>query len=91
MTNQAQTVMPHLDKQKGGTPPAFWWKLWLYTNYDCNLHCAYCSAKSTPTAPRRVLRLANICRLAADLNRLPADIAPFTRRCLQKIKKLNIM
>lgn len=30
-------------------------------------------------------------RLAADLNRLPADIAPFTRRCLQKMKKLNIM
>ncbi len=30
-------------------------------------------------------------RLAADLNRLPADIAPFTRRCLQKMKKLNII
>lgn len=35
--------------------------------------------------------VADFQRLAADLDRLPADIAPFTRRCLQKIKKANIM
>ena len=27
------------------------WKLWLYTNYDCNLRCFYCVAKSGPNAP----------------------------------------
>jgi MoaA/NifB/PqqE/SkfB family radical SAM enzyme len=39
------------------------WKLWLYTNYDCNLRCSYCVAKSSPNAPRRALGLANVQRL----------------------------
>ncbi len=30
-------------------------KLWIYTNYDCNLKCAYCSVESSPAAPRRAL------------------------------------
>lgn len=45
------------------TYPSFPWKLWLYTNYDCNLHCSYCVAKSSPNAPRRMLGLANVKRL----------------------------
>jgi MoaA/NifB/PqqE/SkfB family radical SAM enzyme len=51
--------------------PAFLWKLWMYTNYDCNLKCSYCVAKSSPNAPRRALGLANVKRLvdeAADLS-----------------------
>jgi len=32
-------------------------KLWIYTNYDCNLTCTYCVAKSSPNAPRRALSL----------------------------------
>src|SRR5512141_2199211 len=32
-------------------------KLWIYTNYDCNLSCAYCLAESGLTAPRRALSL----------------------------------
>ncbi len=51
------------------TPP-FLWKLWIYTNYDCNLRCSYCVAKSSPNAPRRALGLDNVKRLvdeAADL------------------------
>jgi uncharacterized Fe-S cluster-containing radical SAM superfamily protein len=35
-------------------------RLWLYTNFDCNLACDYCCAESSPTAPAR---------------RLPADFA----------------
>lgn len=32
-------------------------RLWLYTNYDCNLHCDYCCVVSGPTAdPRRLPR-----------------------------------
>jgi len=38
---------------------AFPWKLWIYTNYDCNLRCTYCVAKSSPNAPRRAIGLAN--------------------------------
>lgn len=47
-------------------PPAFQWKLWLYTNYDCNLRCSYCVAKSSPNAPRRALGLANVRRLVDE-------------------------
>jgi MoaA/NifB/PqqE/SkfB family radical SAM enzyme len=48
------------------TTPAFLWKLWLYTNYDCNLRCSYCVAKSSPNAPRRSLGLANVCQLVDE-------------------------
>jgi MoaA/NifB/PqqE/SkfB family radical SAM enzyme len=41
-------------------------KLWLYTNFDCNLTCSYCVTKSTPMAPRRVLGLANVRRLVDE-------------------------
>jgi MoaA/NifB/PqqE/SkfB family radical SAM enzyme len=46
--------------------PAPQWKLWLYTNYDCNLRCSYCLAKSTPKAPRRALGLATMQRLVDE-------------------------
>jgi MoaA/NifB/PqqE/SkfB family radical SAM enzyme len=45
-------------------------RLWLYTNFDCNLHCDYCCVRSSPTAPRRELGLARvqqITREAAEL------------------------
>ena len=35
-------------------------RLWLYTNFDCNLACDYCCARSSPRAPAR---------------RLPVDVA----------------
>lgn len=49
---------------------AFPWKLWLYTNYDCNLRCSYCVAKSGPNAPRRMLGLANVRRLIDEAQEL---------------------
>ncbi len=42
------------------------WKLWIYTNYDCNLRCAYCLAESSPTAPRRAIGLDNAMRLVDE-------------------------
>ena len=45
--------------------PALAWKLWLYTNYDCNLRCSYCLAKSSPNAPRKALGMNNVRRLIA--------------------------
>src|SRR5215813_12010379 len=42
------------------------WKLWIYTNYDCNLRCSYCVAKSGPNAPRRAMGLANVKRLVDE-------------------------
>lgn len=30
-------------------------RLWLYSNYHCNLRCSYCLTESAPGVPRRVL------------------------------------
>jgi uncharacterized radical SAM superfamily Fe-S cluster-containing enzyme len=41
-------------------------RLWLYTNFDCNLHCDYCCVRSSPTVPRRELGLARVQRIARE-------------------------
>jgi Radical SAM superfamily/4Fe-4S single cluster domain len=41
-------------------------RLWLYTNFDCNLHCDYCCVRSSPTAPRRELGLARVQRISRE-------------------------
>ena len=35
-------------------------RLWLYTNFDCNLRCDYCCVRSSPTALRRELGLTRV-------------------------------
>jgi MoaA/NifB/PqqE/SkfB family radical SAM enzyme len=54
----------------GCTPPAFLWKLWIYTNYDCNIRCSYCVAKSSPNASRRAIGLANVRQLVDEATAL---------------------
>ena len=47
-----------------GAPP-LGSRLWLYTNFDCNLQCDYCCAGSSPgTAPRRLA--AEVARRACE-------------------------
>jgi len=41
-------------------------RLWIYSNFDCNLACDYCCARSSPKTPRRAVGLDNITRLAAQ-------------------------
>jgi TusA-related sulfurtransferase len=41
-------------------------RLWLYTNFDCNLHCDYCCVRSSPTVPRRELGLARVQRIVRE-------------------------
>ena len=41
-------------------------RLWLYTNFDCNLRCDYCCVRSSPTAPRRALGLERVRRIARE-------------------------
>src|SRR5262249_33349219 len=41
-------------------------RLWLYTNFDCNLHCDYCCVRSSPTAPRRELGLKRVKQIARE-------------------------
>ena len=45
-------------------------RLWLYTNFDCNLHCDYCCVCSSPKAPRRELGLARVQRIAREADAL---------------------
>ena len=41
-------------------------RLWLYTNFDCNLQCGYCCVRSSPKAPRRALGLDRVRRIARE-------------------------
>ena len=41
-------------------------RLWLYTNFDCNLHCDYCCVRSSPAASRRELGLGRVQRIARE-------------------------
>ena len=41
-------------------------RLWLYTNFDCNLACDYCCVSSSPRTPRRALGPDRVRRLAAE-------------------------
>ena len=55
-------TQPSLDGERA----ALKWKLWIYTNYDCNLRCSYCVAKSGPNVLRRAIGLANVRRLVDE-------------------------
>jgi MoaA/NifB/PqqE/SkfB family radical SAM enzyme len=41
-------------------------RLWFYSNYHCNLACAYCLTESSPRVARRVLAAADIIALATE-------------------------
>lgn len=41
-------------------------RLWLYTNFHCNLACDYCCVSSSPKAARRLLSMEMIRRLADE-------------------------
>jgi pyruvate-formate lyase-activating enzyme len=45
-------------------------RLWLYTNFDCNLRCDYCCVRSSPTVPRRELGLERVQRIAREAKQL---------------------
>jgi pyruvate-formate lyase-activating enzyme len=45
-------------------------RLWLYTNFDCNLRCDYCCVRSSPAAPPRELGLARVQRIASEAKEL---------------------
>jgi molybdenum cofactor biosynthesis enzyme MoaA len=70
--------LTHLESFPPETPSAFLWKLWIYTNYDCNLKCSYCVAKSGPNAPRRALGTENVKRLVDEAVELGFEHIFFT-------------
>jgi pyruvate-formate lyase-activating enzyme len=70
-------------------------RLWLYTNFDCNLRCDYCCVRSTPASPRRELGFDLVRRIVGQARPLGlkelfvtggepfllADIVPILRAC----------
>ena len=71
-------TMPVLAPASSGEPAALKWTLWIYTNYDCNLRCSYCVAKSGPNVARRAIGLANARRLVDEAVALCFDHIFFT-------------
>ncbi len=41
-------------------------RLWMYTNFDCNLACDYCCVRSSPQTERRALGVDRVQQLAAE-------------------------
>ena len=41
-------------------------RLWIYTNFDCNLACSYCCARSGPRVERRSLSISDHRRLIEE-------------------------
>src|SRR5215831_7835409 len=41
-------------------------RLWLYTNFDCNLSCDYCCVRSSPKTSRRALGIERVRRIAVE-------------------------
>jgi MoaA/NifB/PqqE/SkfB family radical SAM enzyme len=41
-------------------------RLWVYSNFHCNLACSYCAVASSPTARRRSIGLARFCALVDE-------------------------
>jgi MoaA/NifB/PqqE/SkfB family radical SAM enzyme len=58
--------MPDETRQDPHSPDPLLEKLWLYTNFDCNMACSYCVSESTPTAPRRPLGLQRVRKLVDE-------------------------
>jgi MoaA/NifB/PqqE/SkfB family radical SAM enzyme len=45
-------------------------RLWLYTDFDCNLSCDYCCVRWSANAPRRALGIERVRRIAKEATEL---------------------
>lgn len=61
-----RAVVRHGTVQRSGEERPLGARIWLYTNFDCNLRCDYCCVRSSPTAARRELGLARVRRIAGE-------------------------
>jgi pyruvate-formate lyase-activating enzyme len=53
-------------------------RLWVYTNYDCNLSCSYCLVSSNPWAERRGIGLGRAIKLLDEARALGITNVFFT-------------
>jgi pyruvate-formate lyase-activating enzyme len=63
LVRRGRPADPVLDLPPGRRPGT---RLWIYTNFDCNLACDYCCVRSSPRAERRALGADRIRRIAAE-------------------------
>ena len=60
----------HSDEDGGEAHDELLPRIWIYTNYDCNLSCSYCVAESYVGADRRGLETTQVYQIideAAEL------------------------
>ncbi len=55
--------MPLAESERSHNTEGLLDRLWIYTNYDCNLSCSYCVAESFVGAERNGLELPQVRRL----------------------------
>ncbi len=71
-------TLANCQKQPAPNPLPFSTKLWIYTNYDCNLRCSYCVAESHPRAPRRAISLTTVKKIVDEAVELGFENFYFT-------------
>jgi MoaA/NifB/PqqE/SkfB family radical SAM enzyme len=62
--------MPLAHTDQGDHAESLLHRLWIYTNYDCNLSCSYCVAESFVGAERKGLTLSQVYRLVDEATEL---------------------
>ena len=59
-----------LARGQNDAPRALGSRLWLYTNFDCNLRCDYCCVRSSPAALRKALGIDRVRRIVSEAGAL---------------------
>lgn len=70
--------MTNLDIQPGDSAQDLQMKMWIYTNFDCNLRCSYCVAESSPRTPRREISVETVKQLVDEAQSLGFEHVYFT-------------
>lgn len=68
----------NLDTNGGDNSSDMQMKLWIYTNFDCNLRCSYCVAESSPNTPRQGIGLDTVKQLVDEAQSLGFEHVYFT-------------
>lgn len=78
MANEGSSPQDQDRKPDCKQSPSISKKLWIYTNFDCNLWCTYCVAESSPRTPRRALSFNEIQQLLDEAEFLGFERIFFT-------------
>ena len=78
MANDGSSTQDQDRKQGCSHVPSVSKKLWIYTNFDCNLWCTYCVAESSPRTARRALSFEEIQQLIDEAESLGFERLFFT-------------